>query len=157
MLIGLDPPDLTITVDVNDQAQTIHGFGASDAWSIQFVGQWPITKREAIADLLFETGIDGSFDPIGIGLSGWRFNLGAGSSRQNNIYDQWRRADTFLSMDYLTYDWSRLPGQCWFLQAAKTRGTNHFTALEFTWQGQQDCRPGGRRNVFTDQGSGFVA
>lgn len=122
-------PDLTITVDVNQQVQTIHGFGASDAWSIQFVGQWPLSKRQAIADLLFETSLDGSNNPIGAGLSAWRFNLGAGSSRQSNISDVWRRADTFLNTTFTGYDWTRLPGQRWFLQAAANRGVENFTAF----------------------------
>ena len=123
------PSMLTVTVNTNDRRQTIHNFGASDAWSIQFVGQWPLAKRDAIADLLFETGLDQINDPKGIGLSAWRFNVGAGSSRQDNISDHWRRADTFLSADYSSYDWSHLPGQRWFLQAAKARGIEQFIAF----------------------------
>ena len=129
-LATTNSPTLTITVDVTNQAQTIHGFGASDAWSTQFVGEnWPLEKREAIADLLFETGIDGNNDPHGIGLSSWRFNLGAGSSRQNNISDQWRRADTFLNDAFTGYDWARLPGQRWFLQSAVDHGVEKLTAF----------------------------
>jgi O-glycosyl hydrolase len=123
------PSILTVTVNTYDGLQTIHNFGASDAWSIQFVGQWPLEKRHAVADLLFETSLDIQNDPKGIGLSSWRFNIGAGSSRQSNIYDSWRRADTFLSTDYSSYDWQRLPGQRWFLQAAKDRGLEQFIAF----------------------------
>ena len=36
----LSPSALTVTVNVNDRRQTIRNFGASDAWSIQFVGRW---------------------------------------------------------------------------------------------------------------------
>jgi len=124
-----NPSILTVTVNTYDMLQTIHNFGASDAWSIQFVGQWPLEKRNAIADLLFETGLDIQNDPKGIGLSCWRFNIGAGSSRQTNISDSWRRADTFLSTDYSSYDWWRLPGQQWFLQAARARGLEQFIAF----------------------------
>jgi O-glycosyl hydrolase len=120
---------LTVTIDTDDARQTIHSFGASDAWSIQFVGQWPLAKREAIADLLFEAGLDGNNNPKGIALSTWRFNIGAGSSRQNNIGDVWRRGDTFYDEDFTSYDWSRLPGQRWFLQAAKLRGVPQMTAF----------------------------
>jgi O-glycosyl hydrolase len=123
------PAPLIVTVDTADLRQTIGNFGASDAWSIQFVGGWPLEKREAIADLLFETGLDESRDPKGIALSTWRFNIGAGSSRQTNISDRWRRADTFYNEDFSDYDWTRLPGQRWFLQAAKTRGVKHMTAF----------------------------
>ena len=105
---------LTVRVKTEAVAQKMLGFGASDCWSIQFVGQWPLAKREAIADLLFESGLDPSNDPMGIGLSVWRFNIGAGSSRQGYIIRPWRRADTFFNDDFSGYDWTRLPGQRWF-------------------------------------------
>lgn len=117
---------LFVTIDIARQKQTIHGFGASDCWTVQFIGQWPLKKRMAIADLLFETGMGPKNNPKGIGLSIWRFNLGAGSSRRENIRSVWRRADTFLSEDFKHYDWSRLPGQRWFLKAAKQRGVGQF-------------------------------
>jgi len=117
---------LSVAIDLARQKQTIHGFGASDCWTVQFIGQWPLKKRMAIADLLFETGLDSRNNPKGIGLSIWRFNLGAGSSRRENIRTVWRRADTFLSEDFKHYDWSRLPGQRWFLKAAKQRGVKQF-------------------------------
>jgi O-glycosyl hydrolase len=118
-----------VTIDTSQRGQTMRSFGASDAWSIQFVGQWPADKREAIADLLFATGLDEHKNPKGIGLSSWRLNIGAGSSRQNNISDTWRRADTFLDASFTGYDWSRCPGQRWFLGAAKSRGVERFTAF----------------------------
>jgi len=85
--------------------------------------------REAIADLLFEAGLDENNDPKGIALSMWRFNIGAGSSRHTNISYPWRRADTFYNEDFSGYDWTRLPGQRWFLQAAKARGVAKMTAF----------------------------
>ncbi len=120
---------LLVTIDTSQTRQTIYGFGASDAWSIQFVGQWPDQKRQAIADLLFETELDEFADPKGIGLSAWRFNIGAGSSRQSNISDTWRRADTFFNESFTAYDWSHCSGQRWFLQAAKARGLERFIAF----------------------------
>jgi len=123
------PDPLIVTVHAQEPRQKIRHFGASDAWSIQFVGEWPLEKREAIADLLFETGLDENHDPRGIGLSTWRFNIGAGSSRQSNIRDVWRRADTFYNEDFSAPDWTRLPGQRWFLQAAKKRGVAQMTAF----------------------------
>jgi len=99
---------LTVNVDVTSHKQAIHGFGASDAWSIQFVGKnWPIEKRERIANLLFSTSTDSGGNPEGIGLSIWRFNIGAGSAAQgeaSGIKDEWRRAEGFMQSD-LTYDW----------------------------------------------------
>lgn len=123
---GPDPADddLSVTVHWNDTRQTLHGFGASDAWSIQHVGTWPDAKREAIADLLFSTEADESGRPLGVGLSVWRFNIGGGSVEQgeaSGIGDPWRRAEGFLQDD-LSYDWSRQAGQQWFMRAARERG-----------------------------------
>jgi O-glycosyl hydrolase len=120
---------LTVTIDTADRRQRIRNFGASDAWSIQFIGRWPMPKRAAIADLLFESGLDKANDPRGIALSAWRFNIGAGSSRQDDIEDVWRRADTFYDEDFADYDWGRLSGQRWFLQAAARRGVRQMTAF----------------------------
>ncbi|MDO3693324.1 glycoside hydrolase [Wenyingzhuangia sp. chi5] len=114
---------VTIEIDENEEYQIIDHFGASDAWSTQFVGNWPLVKREAIADLLFSTEVDEYQNPIGIGLSIWRFNVGAGSAEQGSesgIKDEWRRAESFLEADG-TYNWDRQKGQIWFAKAAKER------------------------------------
>jgi len=154
---------LVVTIDTSRSRQTIRGFGASDAWSIQFVGQWPPAKRDAIADLLFATGIDGHKNPKGIGLSAWRFNIGAGSSRQSNISDTWRRADTFLDGSFTGYDWSRCPGQRWFLGAAKARGVGRFVAfvnsppVNMTRNGLAYCLPSsGTTNLKDDRIGAFA-
>ncbi len=129
----LSPATLTVTADPGQLRQQIEGFGASDCWSIQHVGNWPQEKREAIADLLFSNALDDHGKPTGIGLSHWRFNIGAGSSRDTNpetrIRDPWRRADTFFNEDFSDYDWHRLEGQRQFLHDAKARGVTLFTAF----------------------------
>ena len=111
---------ITVSIDFNDQKQQILAFGASDAWSCQFVGKnWPVNKRDKIAELLFSTASDINGNPKGIGLSGWRFNIGAGSSEQgidSEIEDEWRRAECFLNADG-TYNWEKQQGQRWFLKA----------------------------------------
>ena len=119
---------INIEIHPNVAYQTIHNFGASDAWSAQFVGKWSLDKKEAIADLLFSTekNADGTFK--GIGLSTWRFNIGAGSAEQgveSSIKDEWRRAEGFLNNDG-SYNWNRQLGQQWFLKAAKERGVSSF-------------------------------
>jgi len=69
--------------------QLIDNFGASDAWCIAQLGKdWDAkpshsssTYRDSLADLLFSTEFGGRGDgasPKGIGLSLWRFNVGAG-------------------------------------------------------------------------------
>ncbi len=116
---------LVLSIDPNQSYQTIANFGASDAWSCQFVGNWPDAKRNAMADLLFSQELDNAGNPKGIGLSLWRFNLGAGSAeqgKQSGIRDPWRRAPTFW--DGTGYDWNKLQGQVWFAQAAQERGAD---------------------------------
>lgn len=116
--------ELTFTINDDVAYQTIEHFGASDAWSCQFTGNWPDAKRNAMADLLFSKENDASGNPLGIGLSIWRFNVGAGSAEQgtaSGIGDEWRRAESFLNADG-TYNWDKQEGQVWFAQAAKARG-----------------------------------
>lgn len=119
----------TVAISTDKVMQTMDGFGASDAWRCQFVGKnWPEQKKNAIADLLFSKEIDTQGNPKGIGLSIWRFNLGAGSTEQgenSKISDEWRRSECFLNADG-TYNWSKQEGQRWFLQAAKKRGVEKY-------------------------------
>lgn len=122
---------ITVSIDLNKTYQTIDNFGASDAWACQFAGNWPEAKRNAIADLLFSRRLNADGSPEGIGLSLWRFNIGAGSTQQggqSGISDEWRRAESFLD-DNGNYDWNRQAGQMWFLQAAKDRGVTKFLAF----------------------------
>ncbi|WP_209404381.1 glycoside hydrolase [Pseudozobellia sp. WGM2] len=121
---------LEVEVDCSEEYQTIHNFAASDAWAAQFTGLWPNEKRTQMADWLFSMKADSLGSPLGIGLSAWRFNIGAGSAKQDTsgIKDQWRRAEGFLNDDD-TYDWTKQQGQQWFLQAAKLRGVTQFIAF----------------------------
>jgi hypothetical protein len=119
---------LSLTVDLNKVQQTIHSFGASDGWTCKFIGKWADeTKKNKIADLLFsmDTLADGS--PKGIGLSLWRFNIGAGSFEQGDtsgIATDWRREECFLNADG-SYNWNKQAGQQWFLRAARQRGVKY--------------------------------
>ncbi|HLO45864.1 MAG TPA: glycoside hydrolase [Leadbetterella sp.] len=110
-----------IKIDTSVIYQTMHSFGASDCWSMQMVGKYyPLEKREKVAELLFSQQMDKSGNPKGIGLSMWRFNIGAGSTEQGNksmITNEWRRAECFLENG--KYDWTKQAGQRWFLEAAK--------------------------------------
>jgi len=112
--------------------QTMDGFGASDAWRAQFVGlHWPLEKRNQIADLLFSQEMDEKGQPMGIALSIWRFNIGAGTSEQgerSGINNVWRRAECFQNPDG-TYNWGKQKGQQWFLRAAKERGVEKLLAF----------------------------
>ena len=108
--------------------QTIRHFGASDAWSMQTIGLWAdATEQAKIADWLFSIETDAAGQPRGIGLSLWRFNLGAGSAEQGREaqINRSTRTECFLQKDG-TYDWSRQAGQRRFLRLAKERGVPSF-------------------------------
>jgi O-glycosyl hydrolase len=122
--------DLNVNLDMN--LQTMESFGASDAWQSNFIGKnWPADKKNYIADLLFSKEVDADGSPKGIGLSLWRFNLGAGSAEQgeaSDIGDEWRRTECFTT-DGVTYDMNKQAGQIWFMKAAKNRGVEKLLAF----------------------------
>ncbi len=123
--------DVVVRLNPQKTYQKIHSFGASDSWRCQFVGEnWPMDKRHKIADLLFSLENDEAGNPIGIGLSNWRFYLGAGSAEQgdnSDIQNVWRRSECFLDASG-NYDWTKYKGQRWFLAQAKEKGVPCFTA-----------------------------
>lgn len=108
-------------IDPAKTYQTMHSFGASDAWRTQHVGlNWPDEKKNRIADWLFSMEEDEDGNPRGIGLSMWRFNIGSGSYEQGDasgITNTWSRVECFLAPDG-SYDFSKQAGQQWFLEAA---------------------------------------
>ena len=111
-------------IDKDITYQEIDNFSASDAWRCQFVGKnWPQEKKEQIADLLFKHDFDEKGNPIGMALTNWRVNIGAGSYENREAKDvtySWHRTECFLSPDG-TYDFSKQVGQQWFMKAAKER------------------------------------
>lgn len=123
---------LQVTIDTNTSFQVIDGFGASDAWQCAFIGKnWPQEKRQHIADLLFSRDLDAKGNPKGIGLSLWRFNIGAGTAEQGDtsgIRNPWRQTECFQAADG-SYDWSKQAGQQWFLRAARQRGVERLLAF----------------------------
>ncbi|MBO9729428.1 MAG: xylanase [Chitinophaga sp.] len=127
-VVAQSSPPVQVYIDLQRTAQTIHNFAASDAWACQFTGNWPDSKRVQLADWLFSMDTTRNGQPTGIGLSMWRFNIGAGSTEQGSnsgIGDEWRRAACFRNTDG-TYNWQKQAGQLWFLQAAKARGVTRF-------------------------------
>ena len=121
--------DLEYTIHTDIQYQVIDNFSASDAWRCDFIGKyWPIEKKERIADLLFKREFDAHGNPVGMGLSNWRVNIGAGSyenREHNEVRVTWNRTECFLSPDG-TYDFNKQLGQQWFMEAARKRGMNNF-------------------------------
>lgn len=139
---------LKFIIDVNDKKQVIHNFAASDAWNVHFVGgYWNEDVKNKIAEWLFSTELDENGKPKGIGLSSWRFNIGAGSMEQGDestITVKNRRAECFLNSDS-TYDWEKQKGQQWFLQKAHEYGVKDFIGFSnsppvfYTKNGKARC------------------
>lgn len=123
------------TVSLDQEKQVMHSFGASDCWGIKFIGKnWPESKRNEIADLLFSKEFDANGNPKGIGLSMWRVNIGAGSLEQgaaSKISSEWRREESFQDASG-NYDWTKQAGNRWFAKAAKARGVEHLLAFSIS-------------------------
>lgn len=128
--VGLNAQETTVyVIDKDIKYQEIDNFSASDAWRMDFVGKnWPSEKKEHIADLLFKHEFDKDGNPIGMALTNWRVNIGAGSyeNRGNNeVTSTWNRTECFLLPDG-RYDFTKQAGQQWFMNAARERGVNDF-------------------------------
>lgn len=119
------------TILTDQPQQTIEHFGASDAWSMQTIGLWADTAQQRqIADWLFSLETDDDGQPRGIGLSVWRFNLGAGSAFQGDSsqINRGTRTECFLRPDS-SYDFGLQQGQVRFMQMAKERGVPRLLAF----------------------------
>lgn len=124
-----------IIFDFKSERQTIHSFGASDCWRTQYIGRnWPLEKRENIADLLFSSEFDEWGNPKGVGLSLWRFNIGSGSheaGEKSGISSLWRRTECFLDNEG-NWNWDKQEGQRWMLKAARKRGVKYSLGFSIT-------------------------
>ena len=116
--------------------QIIENFGASDAWSIEHITRgWKKTSAslKKLATKLFSTANRSDGSPDGIGLSLWRFNVGA-SGPADMMRDPWHHVDCFkqakpdgLPQD--DYQWDRQQGQLDFLSLANGMGVEYFLAF----------------------------
>ena len=96
-----------IVYDLDKTYQTFSGgFGTSGCWWAPDVGGWKSTTedgediREAIARLLYDK-------ESGLGLSVYRYNVGAAVTRDRGRYSHyWRTVESFLTSDG-TYDFTR--------------------------------------------------
>ena len=126
---------LSITININDTAQTIENIGAAGCWFAEPIGKyWPAKKKDSIAKLLFSKAVDKDGNPMGIGLSAWRFNIGGGTAEQGNaggIKDVNHRVECFLNADG-SYDWNKQYGYQWFLRKAKQYGVENLIAFSNT-------------------------
>ncbi len=126
---------IQFTIDVNKRAQTIDNIGASGAWYSENIGKyWCPDQKDRMAELLFSKGFDKNGNPLGIGLSAWRFNIGGGTAEQGDrsgIKDPLRRVECFLSADG-TYNWNKQSGYLWFVKQAKSYGVENLIAYSNT-------------------------
>lgn len=125
------PTSRTYYVHFDQKNQEIDNFGASDAWTFRHVGKnWPIDKRNEIADLLFSLEKDENGKPKGIGLSLWRMVFGAGSLEKPypGTEARWNNMPCIRneSGDYDMELDGEVGGQFWFVKAAKERGCEQF-------------------------------
>lgn len=117
-------PVETLTVDTGRRFQVMDNFGANDAWTMERIGdEWSESNKQRIADLLFSTN-------NGIGLTCWRFNALAGVNHQT-IHDASRTGESFEPSPG-KFDWSEMPGQRWFLRAAKAWGVRQFAMTVYS-------------------------
>lgn len=105
-----------VKINESDTYQTWESFGASGAWWAQYIGSWDqpyregeLPVREAIAQLLYSK-------EQGIGLTSYRYNLGAGSmdSGKGTFWDNNRRAQSFETSAGV-YDFTKDANAVWFL------------------------------------------
>lgn len=109
----------------------MEGFGASDCWLPNTIGQYWAENRPQLAEWLFSKRISNG-QPDGIGLSMWRFNLGGGSWEQGDASNitLGGRAECFL--DGSAYNWKKCSGQMYFMKMAKAYGCESFVLFSNT-------------------------
>src|SRR5947209_16552288 len=126
---------VTFTIDLKRTAQTIDNIGASGAWYSEGIGKyWPDAKKDRMAELLFSKAFDASGNPLGIGLSCFRFNLGGGTAEQGDssgIRNPVKRVECFLAPDG-TYHWEKQAGYLWFVRKAAQYGVTNLIAFSNT-------------------------
>ncbi|KAK1227294.1 hypothetical protein PQX77_009711 [Marasmius sp. AFHP31] len=117
VLLLLLPSAISAASVSSSPAQTITGIGGSGAWWPHDLFQFPESVRQNLSNLLFSQE--------GMGLSSYRWNIGAGGVNVNNPV---RAPETF----YLgpgVYNWSADPQGVYFLREASKRGVKDLTAF----------------------------
>lgn len=142
-----------LTILARKTHQALESFGTSGGWWAQNAGKWdqPCEQggscRERIAALLFDR-------ERGIGLTGYRHNLGAGSadSGKGNYWNEYRRAQSFETAPG-AYDWSKDAAAMWFLQEVTRLGCSEVVLFmcsppeSLTINGMAQLTPGTLSNI----------
>lgn len=145
-----------ISVNPDKKIQEMEGFGASDCWLPNQIGQYWTANRLQLAQWLFSRTISKDGDPQGIGLSMWRVNLGAGTAEQGDKSNMQanNRAESYLTDG--TYNWNKCAGQRYFMQQAKINGVEKFILfsnsplVQYTRNGMGYSDNGGSTNLKDD-------
>lgn len=98
-------------------AQTFTGIGGSGAWWPNDLWHFPETVRQNLSSLLFS--------PSGLGLSSYRYNVGAGGVQVSNP----TRAPQTFYVSAGVYNFSADPQGVYFLTEASKRGVPSLTAF----------------------------
>jgi O-glycosyl hydrolase len=130
-----------VTVSPNIQYQTLEGWGTSLCWWGNVVGGYSDTARNAIVDLIFNSG-------SGLGMNIVRYNIGGGENPSHNHMGAGKEMEGFKPTETGAYDWTKDANQRWILSAAKSRiASNEFIAEAFSnsppyWMTNSGCASG---------------
>lgn len=149
-----------VSVNKSEAFQEMEGFGASDCWLPNTIGQYWSNNRLQLARWLFSQNISSRGEVQGIGLSMWRVNLGAGTAElgdASGINDDniGNRAESFLEANG-AYNWTKCAGQRYFMEQAKNNGVEKFILfsnsplVQFTLNGQGRSDNGRYANLKDD-------
>ena len=130
------------------------------------IGQYWGGNRMQLARMLFSSNINGG-NPVGIGLSQWRVNLGAGTANDANgggidSDNANNRAESYLTTAG-TYDWTRCAGQRYFMEQAKNMNPemqfvlfSNSPLIQFTKNGLGHSDSGFKNNLKDDSYGAFA-
>lgn len=112
---------LVLKVNFDKGHQVVRNFGASTGMRAGYlVEHWPKETLQQMARWVFSKKFDGKGTPVGIGLSSFRFEIGAGSAfnDKSGIAKKWRKSECWLLPDG-SYDWNNSSGVIYWMREAK--------------------------------------
>lgn len=158
-----DNTKISLKLDTSTRYQVLESFGTSGAWWSQYVGGWDNeykdtgkTVRDEIAKLLFDK-------ENGIGLTCYRYNIGAGSAHGNKgqFWDVHRRVQSFETAPF-SYDWSRDDNAVWFMKKAVELGVTDVVMFcnspleRLTINGMAHMSKGTKENILPENYGDFA-
>ncbi len=154
---------ITLSIDITDKHQILESFGTSGCWWSQYAGGWENeykdtgrSVRDEIAMLLFDLD-------KGIGLSSYRYNIGAGSADSGKgIYsDPHRRSQSFETAPF-QYNWNKDANAVWFMKKAAELGVKEVVMFcnspleRLTISGTAQVTKGSKENILPENYDDFA-